>query len=210
MSSFPSHEPPANERLYSRQQKTQWFFDHCEPLCPFWVFRLGDWVPFFCFFKSLVPFRGFCLGNVCSMLGDVSCNWVELGEPFGSCSNNSVQFFLPQQFLQNPEHRNFRQRFPEDHGRLRPPSLSIPCLGNGFGFVFTNFGSCPREWFLSQSSSPTPSWASVSTSLRGFPSPSPEGPKTWKIFQGIFSVKLNLWFPSKQFGTPQEICAKNV
>ena len=170
--------------------------------------RLG---PFFCFFKSLVPFRGFCSGNACSILGDVSCNWVELGEPFGSCSNNSAQSsLLPQQFLQNPEHRNFRRRFPEDHGRLRPPSPSIPCLGNGFDLFLQILVQVHGNGYLANRPPQPPVGPASPPHSLGSQAPPQKAPKTWKIFQGIFSVKLNLWLPSKQFGTPQEICAKNV
>ena len=44
----------------------------------------------------------------------------------------------------------------------------------------------------------------------GSQAPPQKAPKIWKILQEIFSGKLNPWFPSKQFGTPQESCAKNV
>ena len=168
---------------------------------------------FFFVFSNHWFHLGVFVRAMCAPFGDVSCNWVQLGEHFGSCSNNSVQSsFLPQQFLKkNPKNRNFRRRFPEDHGRLRPPSLSIPCLGNGFDFVFANFGSGPREWLLSQSSSPTPSWASVSTSLRGFPSPSPEGPQNLEdISRDFLGAAKSLVSQQAVWDTPRNLRKKCV
>ena len=172
---------------------------------------LGRLGPFFCFFKSLVPFRGFCSGNACSILGDVSCNWVEFGEPFGSCSNNSVQSFF---CLSNSYKTQNAGIFGEDFLRIMVgsglPLSAFLVLAMALILFLQILVQVHGNGYLANRPPQPPVGPASPPHSVGSQAPPQKAPKTWKIFQGIFSVKLNLWFPSKQFGTPQEICAKNV
>ena len=172
---------------------------------------LGRLGPFFCFFKSLVPFRGFCSGNVCSILGDVSCNWVELGESLLDHARTiPFNFFCLSNSYKAQNTGIFGEDFLRIMVRSGLPLSAFLVLAMALILFLQILVQVHGNGYLTNRPPQPPVGPASPPHSVGSQAPPQKAPKIWKILQGILSVKLNLWFPSKQFGTPQEIRAKNV